>query len=296
MLPATRWGWPPDRPKIGGMTRRSRFWADLTTRDFAQRQASGAAAHTVSVLPVAAIEQHGPHLPLSVDTTLVDGLVAASLPHLPDSLDVLFLPTQAVGKSNEHIRFPGTLTLSAETLIRVWTEIGESVARAGVRKLVLFNSHGGQVSAMDIVARELRTRCDLLVYSVNWYDLPLGDEVNGLFPPEEHRFGIHAGDIETSMMLALSPQQVDMGQARDFRSTSQDRARDYPILGNGRSAKLGWQMQDYHPEGAAGNAARATAAKGQAMVEAGGRQLALLLQEVARLPLSTLVDRPHFPD
>ena len=274
----------------------TRFWSDLTTRDFARRQASGAAQRTVAVLPVAATEQHGPHLPLNVDATLADGIIAASLPHLPESLDVLFLPTQAVGKSNEHIRFPGTLTLSVETLIRLWTEIGESVARAGVRKLVLFNAHGGQVSVMDIVARDLRTRCDLLVYAVNWYDLPLGDDVNGLFPPEEHRFGIHAGEIETAMMLALQPEQVDMSQARDFRSTSQDRAQAFEILGNGRSAKLGWQMQDYHPQGAAGNAARATAAKGQAVVQAAGHQLARLLQEVDRLPLSTLVDRPQFPD
>ena len=274
----------------------SRFWSDRTTRDFAQRMASGAADRTVAVLPVAAIEQHGPHLPLSVDATLVDGIVAASLTHLPQSLDVLFLPTQSVGKSNEHLRFPGTLTLSAETVIRLWTEIGESVARAGVRKLVLLNSHGGQVSVMDIVARDLRARCDLLVYSVNWYDLPLGDAVKGLFPPEEHRFGIHAGDIETSMMLALRPEQVDMTHARDFRSTSEDRAEAYPILGDGRSAKFGWQMQDYNPHGAVGNAARATAAKGHAVVQAAGHQLALLLQEVDRLPLDTLVDHPQRPD
>lgn len=277
------------------MALRSRFWADLSTLDFARLQAGGTAAQVVAVLPVAAIEQHGPHLPVSVDQTLVDGIVAASLAHLPAELPVLFLPTQQVGKSNEHQRFAGTLTLSAETLIRLWTEIGESVARAGVRKLVLFNSHGGQVSVMDIVARDLRSRCDLLVYSVNWFNLPLGDAVDGQFTPEEHRFGIHAGDIETSMMLALRPQQVDMAQARDFRSTSQDRAAGYPILGNGRSAKLGWQMQDYNPVGAAGNASLATAQKGRAVVEAAARQLALLLEEVAQLPLSTLVDRPALP-
>ncbi len=120
--------------------------------------------------------------------------------------------------------------------------------------------------------------------------------MNALFSADEHRFGIHAGEIETSMMLALKPGQVDMARARDFRSTSQDRAEAFEILGNGRSAKLGWQIQDYHPQGAAGNAARATAAKGQAVVEAAGRQLARLLQEVDRLPLSTLVDRPRFPD
>lgn len=270
------------------MSTSSRFWADLSTLEFAQRQASGLAEQTVAVLPVAAIEQHGPHLPVSVDTDLVNGVVAACLAHLPASVPVLFLPTQAVGKSDEHVRFPGTLTLTAETTIRLWTEIGESVARAGLRKLVLFNSHGGQVSIMDIVARELRARCNLIVLSTSWYTLPLGEAVDGLFPPAEHRFGIHAGDIETSMMLALHPQRVNMAQARDFRSASQERAAEFPILGNGRSAKLGWQMQDYHPAGAVGNAAAASADKGRALVEAAGLQLATLLEEVVRLPLSTL--------
>lgn len=271
---------------------KSRFWADLTTREFARLDA----AATIAVLPVAAIEQHGPHLPLSVDTSLVDGVIAAALPHLPDDLRVLFLPTQQVGKSNEHQRFPGTLSLSAETLIRVWTEIGESVARTGIKKLVLFNSHGGQVSLMDIVARDLRTRCELIVFSCNWFTLPLGEAVDRLFPPEEHRFGIHAGDIETSMMLALQPQFVDMAQARDFKSSSQARAAKYRILGNGKSAKLGWQMQDYNSMGAAGNAAAATMEKGQAVLQAAGQQLAAMLQEIADLPLSTLVDKPVFPD
>ncbi|HSW15745.1 MAG TPA: creatininase family protein [Ramlibacter sp.] len=277
------------------MTLPSRFWADLSTRDFARMQASGAAERTVAVLPVAAIEQHGPHLPMSVDTTLVDGVIAACLPHLPEALETLFLPTQAVGKSDEHLKFPGTLSLSAETLIRVWTEIGESVARAGVRKLVLLNSHGGQLSVMDIVARDLRCRCNLIVYSTNWFSLPLGEGVQSLFSAQEHRFGIHAGDVETSMMLALRPQFVAMDQARDFRSTSQDRAETFPILGNGTTAKLGWQMQDYNPMGAAGNATLATEAKGRAVLEAAGAQLAQLLQEVARLPLSTLVDQAQIP-
>jgi creatinine amidohydrolase len=270
----------------------SRFWADLTTRHFAQLAASTSIEHAVAVLPVAAIEQHGPHLPVSVDTTLVNGVVQAALAHLPASLPVLFLPTQQVGKSNEHIRFPGTLTLSVHSLISVWTELGACVARAGFKKLLLLNSHGGQVSVMDIVARDLRTAHDMIVYHTSWYNLPLGSEVMGLFPPEEHRFGIHAGDIETSMMLALAPDQVDMAQARNFRSSSQDRSEKYPILGNGSSAKLGWQMQDYHPQGAAGNAAAATAAKGHALVNAAGLQLARLLQEISSLPLSTLNPTP----
>ena len=274
------------------MTLPSRFWADLCTRDFAQLDP----ARTIAVLPVAATEQHGPHLPLSVDSVLADGIVAASLPHLAPELSVLFLPTQAVGLSPEHARFPGTLTLRAETVLRLWTDIGESVAAAGVRKLLLFNSHGGQVSVMDLVARDLRARLNLLVYSCSWFNLPLNDaqgqDLNALFSAEEHRFGIHGGEIETSMMLALAPQRVQMDQARHFASTAQARAQQFPILGNGHSAKLGWQTQDYHPAGAVGNAAAATAAKGDALVQAAGRSLAQLLAELDRLPLSTLVDQP----
>jgi creatinine amidohydrolase len=273
----------------------SHFWSDLTTRQFAQLAASPSLAQAVAVLPVAATEQHGPHLPVSVDATLVDGVVNAALPHLPADLPVLFLPTQNIGKSNEHIRFPGTLTLSAQTVISLWMDIGASVARSGIKKLVLLNSHGGQASIMDIVARDLRTEHDLIVYSANWYNLPLGDAVMGLFPAEEHRFGIHAGDIETSMMLALREEFVDMKQVQNFHSTSQDRAATYPVLGNGTSAKLGWQMQDYNPQGAAGNAAAATAAKGHALINAAGLQLANLLKEVSDLPLSTLQPAPEFP-
>ena len=273
----------------------SHFWSDLTTRHFAQLAASPSIAQVVAVLPVAATEQHGPHLPVSVDATLVDGVVNASLPHLSADLPVLFLPTQHIGKSNEHIRFPGTLTLSVQTIISLWMDIGSSVARSGIKKLVLLNSHGGQASIMDIVARDLRTEHDLIVYSANWYNLPLGDAVMGLFPAHEHRFGIHAGDIETSMMLALREKYVDVAQAQNFHSTSQDRAATYPVLGNGTSAKLGWQMQDYNPQGAAGNAAAATAAKGQALISAAGLQLANLLKEVSELPLSTLKSNPEFP-
>ena len=265
-----------------------RYWSELRSNDFARIDPEA----TVAVLPVAAVEQHGPHLPLNVDTALVDGVIAAALPHLPTDAPVLVLPTQQVGLSPEHERFAGTLTLSPATLIALWTELGACVARAGVRKLLLFNSHGGQVSVMDIVARELRARHGLLVYSASWYSLPQPEAVQALFPPEEHRFGIHAGDVETSMMLALRPDLVDMAQAQNFHSSSQDRAAHYPILGNGRSAKLGWQMQDYNPQGAVGNAAAATAGKGHAVIGAAAQQLALLLQEMVRLPLSTLYQRP----
>ena len=274
----------------------SRYWSDLTTRQFAHIAASADIGQVVAVLPVAATEQHGPHLPVSVDADLVNGVVSAALPHLAEALPVLILPTQAIGKSNEHIRFPGTLTLSAQTTIALWMEIGASVARAGIRKLLIFNSHGGQVSVMDIVARDLRTAHELIVYHSNWYNPPLldrqGEPVNRLFSPEEHRFGIHGGDMETSMMLALNPSRVDMAQAQNFRSTSQDRSEKYPLLGNGVTAKLGWQMQDYNAMGAAGNAAAATADKGRALLDAAGLQLARLLAGISALPLDTLKDGP----
>jgi creatinine amidohydrolase len=266
----------------------SHFWSELSTRDFAHLDM----ARAIAVLPVAATEQHGPHLPLSVDTDLANGVVAAALAHIAADLPVLFLPTQAVGLSPEHQAFPGTLTLSSHTVISLWTEIGESVARAGVKKLVLLNAHGGQVGVMDIVARDLRARLGMLVYSVNWFNLPLGAQVEDLFSAEEHRFGIHAGQIETAMMLALKPTQVQMAQARNFPSASQQRAQHFPILGNGRSAKLGWQMQDYNPAGAVGNAAAATAEQGRAVLDAAGRALATLLGEIDRLPPDTLASPP----
>ena len=277
------------------MSTPSRYWADLSTRDFAALLASGQAARTIAVLPVAATEQHGPHLPVSVDTVLANGIVAASVPHLAPDLPVLFLPTQAVGLSPEHARFPGTLTLKNETILRLWTDIGESVAASGIHKLVLFNTHGGHVGVMDLVARDLRARLGMLVYSVSWFNLPLrdtqGQDVNALFSAEEHRFGIHAGDIETSMMLALAPAHVVMDQAQNFASTSQTRAQQFATLGNGKSAKLGWQMQDYNPAGAVGNAAAATADKGHALVDAAGRALAQLLAEIDQLPADTLTNR-----
>jgi creatinine amidohydrolase len=280
--------------KMWPMTHAARLWADLTTADFAALDR----ARAVAVLPVAATEQHGPHLPLSVDTDLVQGVIDAALPHLPTDLPALFLPVQAVGFSPEHTRFAGTLSLKAETLIRVWTEIGECVAASGVNRLVLLNSHGGQVGVLDLVARDLRARLGMLVYSVNWFNLPLhdaqGQDVSACFSAEEHRFGIHAGEIETSMMLALRPQQVRMERAEYFRSTSQDRAERFAILGNGKSAKLAWMMQDYNPEGAVGNAAAATADKGHALLDAAGRALARLLAEIDQLPPDTLTEKTAF--
>ena len=267
------------------MPYKSRFWADYSAREFAQLRCE----ELIAVLPVAAIEQHGPHLPVSVDTTIINGVIAAALPHIGAEIGALFLPTQQVGKSNEHARFPGTLSLSAGTLVANWMEIGACVAASGVRKLVLFNSHGGQVSVMDIVARDLRARHDMMVFACNWYGLGLPD---GLISEHEMRFGIHAGELETAMMLSLTPQLVDMRLAENFVSSSEARAAQFPLLGNGQAAKLGWQMQDLNPKGAAGNALAATAATGRAALDFVGRRFAALLAEIAQLPPHTLTAAP----
>ena len=272
----------------------SAFWADCGTTHFQSLRDSGTIADVIAVLPVAATEQHGPHLPLKVDTAIVDGVIAAALPNLAPSSQALFLPTQAVGFSPEHARFAGTLTLKAETVLRLWTDLGDSIAATGVRKMLIFNAHGGQANFMDIVARDLRARHRMLVYTANWYGLPLvspqGEDLNALFSAQEQRFGVHAGAVETSLMLALDGQRVDRGAAVNFPSSAQARAQRFEILGNGRSAKMAWQIQDYNPSGAVGDASAATAGKGHQLLDAAGRALAQLLAEMQALPLSTLVD------
>ncbi|MDR2154804.1 MAG: creatininase family protein, partial [Burkholderiaceae bacterium] len=227
----------------------SRRWSELTTADFARIDLTRA----IAVLPLGATEQHGPHLPLSVDTDLAEGIITASIAALPPDLPVLFLPLQPVGYSPEHSAFAGTLSLRADTVIRLWSDIAESVVASGVKKLTLFNTHGGNVGLLDVVARDLRRRFGVLVYSVNWFDLPLktpaGGDALARFSPEELRFGVHGGQVETALMLALKPELARMAEARVLASSSETRARDFPILGNGKSARLAWMAQDLHPSG-----------------------------------------------
>jgi creatinine amidohydrolase len=273
---------------------RTRQWSELTTADFAAIDL----ARAIAVLPLGATEQHGPHLPLSVDTQLAQSMIEASTWALPPDLPALFLPVLPVGYSPEHRAFPGTLSLQSSTVIRLWTEVAESVAASGVRKLVLFNTHGGNTGLLDVVARDLRQRLDMLVYSVNWYDLPLNapndEDLMARFTPEERRFGVHGGQIETSLMLAIKPGLVRLSKARVFASSSETRARDFRILGNGKSAKLAWMAQDLHPSGATGNATAARVDDGVAMLEAAGRALAELLTEIDLLPSDTLREAKPF--
>ena len=273
------------------MTRfKTKFWADLTWADF-----HGAdMARVTAVLPVAAVEQHGPHLPVGVDSFIMQGYLDAAIPKVPDARSVLFLPVQTIGKSDEHVEFPGTLTLSAATVIRAWTEIGESVFRAGCRKLVILNSHGGNVSSIDIVARDLRVRLGMLVVAASWHRFGYPD---ALYSPAERAHGIHAGEVETSLMLAFRPDLVKMDEARDFVPTSIAIEAEFHRLRVTQPVGFGWMAQDVSPSGAMGDAAAATAEKGQASAAYGADALLALLDDVerfdlSRLPVGPLKSRP----
>ncbi|MBV8661923.1 MAG: creatininase family protein [Hyphomicrobiales bacterium] len=263
----------------------TKFWAEMTWRDFQGADMS----KVVAVLPVAAIEQHGPHLPVGVDTFINQGYLERAIQRLPEDLPVLFLPVQAIGKSNEHIEFPGTLTLSAETITRAWIEIGESVARAGCRRLIFVNSHGGNVPIIDIVARELRVRRRMLAVHASWSRFGYPE---GLFSARERTYGIHGGDAETSLMLAFRPETVRMAEARDFVSLAETMSNEFQQLHVTQPNGFGWMSNDVNEFGAVGEADKATAAKGEAAAERGADAFVALLREVAAFDLARLGKGP----
>jgi creatinine amidohydrolase len=234
-----------------------RNWIDLKTTDFAGLDPDT----TIVVQPVAAVEQHGPHLPVGTDTLIAEGMLAEVRRQCPADLDLLVLPIQAVGKSNEHIRSPGTVTLTAHDALSVWTGIGEAVHRAGLRKFVFVNSHGGNADLISIVARELRVRFQMLAVHCAWSRL---GRPPGLYTDVEIAHGIHGGDVETSLMLHFRPELVDMAKARDFAPTSLAMAQEFKHLRPTGVSAFGWIAQDIHPDGTAGDATIATADKGAA--------------------------------
>jgi creatinine amidohydrolase len=181
---------------------------DLTTEDF-----RSVPTDTVAIQPTAAIEQHGPHLPVSVDTVINEGVVGRALALAPPDLPVLALPTLCVGKSDEHVHFPGTLTLDDRTLLEHWTHVGRSVARAGVRRLMILNSHGGQMQVIEVLARRLRIACGMFAVAAHW---PRLIQPNPRIAPTEECHGLHGGQIEAAMMLHLAPHLVRMEHAADF--------------------------------------------------------------------------------
>jgi creatinine amidohydrolase len=262
-----------------------KVWVEMTTKDFQNLDLE----RVIAVMPVAAIEQHGPHLPVFVDSCVMLGIMDAIMADLPDDLPVTFLPLLSIGKSNEHMAFPGTLTLSAETLIRLWTEVAESVARAGIRKLIIYNSHGGQTQIMDVVARDLRVRLRMFVVTCSYWGV---GKPAGLFPDQENRHGIHGGSGETSMMLHLRPDLVREEERQNFVPASVAIENEYRHLKpEGSAIGFGWQTQDLNPAGACGNALDADADRGGQIVRHVAAGFIDLLREVDRYPLSAIVDR-----
>jgi len=263
---------------------RIRLWRELTTTDFTGLDAET----TLALLPLAATEQHGPHLPLSTDADIADGVIARTSELLTGDFDLLVMPRLDIGLSPEHADFPGTLTLEPETMIAVLRQIGTGVADAGLRKLVVFNTHGGQSRILDIAAQALRRSRGMLVVCVNLYRLWRAEE---LFAEDEVRHGIHAGAVETSIMLHLRPDLVRREAIADNPSLSARMAEDYRRLTPFGELGFGWQTQDLSPTGALGNAGLASAEAGKKLVERAAEAAAELLGEVARLPLSTLKEK-----
>ncbi len=253
-------------------------WADLTTGDLAV----GTFRDAVAILPVAAVEQHGPHLPLGTDVIICQGVIDAACALLSPAIRALILPMQPVGTSAEHGAFPGTLSLSAGTLIALWTGIGEGAHRAGLRKLLIFNSHGGQAGIPEIVGTDLRARLGMIVA---WASPGAFGVPDGAIGAAEAAHGLHGGLKETAMMLHLRPDLVRMELAAAFRSTGEAMARDLKRLRPTGRAGFAWQSQDLNPAGVVGDAASATAELGARLVAHAAQGLAQLIADIARFEL-----------
>jgi creatinine amidohydrolase len=262
-----------------------RDWTDIHWPDLG---AEGP-ARWIAVLPLAATEQHGPHLPVGTDVMIAQAYLARVRELLPETIPATFLPIQPVGISTEHIGYPGTLTLPAEVALRSWTALGASVARAGIKKLVVVTSHGGNSAAMSLVAQDLRARCGLLAVTTGWSRFGAPD---GLFTVEELRHGIHGGAVETSIMLARYPQIVRRDAIADFHPGSVAMEKHYRWLSAHRPAPFAWQAQDLHGSGAAGDATQASAEKGERLIDHGARAFCELLADVDKFDVKMLSPAP----
>jgi creatinine amidohydrolase len=263
------------------MPRLARRWDTLTWTEFRDLPAD-----SVAILPVAAIEQHGPHLPLAVDAALATAILDRALERAPADASLLVLPLQAIGHSPEHARFPGTLSLGAETILALWTEIGACVARAGLRRLLIFNAHGGQPQLVELVCRRLRGAHRLFAVGTSWFDLARPEPAEAILPAAERRWGIHAGAIETAMMRHLDPGCVREDRVADFSSAWMSRAGLHDQLAPHGGIGFGWETQDLHPAGAVGDPRLGDAALGARIVDQAATALATLLDEIRRFDVS----------
>lgn len=229
---------------------------------------------TIAILPLGATEQHGPHLPFCVDTTLTEAVLART----QTTAHALQLPTLSVTKSDEHARHAGTLALGAETLLAVLRDITASVARAGVKRLVLFNGHGGNTALLEIAARAARIDHGLICAHASWFAFA---DTSG-FDARAMAHDLHAGDLETSAMLAARPDLVAMQDAQDFGAAMTGWESAGHLTGlTGQPARPGWIIDDLNPHGAVGNAAAATPEKGAQLLDSAARGFATWLEDFA---------------
>jgi creatinine amidohydrolase len=258
------------------MVYRKIWWTDFSAAEFQRLDPMKA----IAVFPTAAVEQHGPHLPVGTDTIINQGHLDLLVERLPADMDVRILPIQAIGKSNEHIWQIGTVSGTAATVIEHWTQIGLEVARSGIRKIVFVNSHGGNVSMLDIIARELRVRANVFAVKAGWSHFWPKD----IYSDIENRHGIHGGDSETSLLLHLRPELVEMSKAADFKSVAERDEQAYKYLRPTGMLSYAWVAKDINPAGVAGEAHLATAEKGRQTVEVAVDAFIELLREVERHP------------
>jgi creatinine amidohydrolase len=237
-----------------------RFFPYLTWTDI---QTMSDKENVVIIQPVGAIEQHGPHLPLIVDAAIGMGVLGKALEKLESNIPAYALPCLYYGKSNEHWHFPGTITLCAQTLLSVLKEMADSIYRAGFRKLVLMNSHGGQPQIMEIVARDIHQEYeDFLVFPLFTWRVPnISQE---LLTQKELEYGIHAGDAETSMMLSLLPDRVRMEKA--VKEYPQGLPEDSLLSMEGK-LPFAWLTNELTQSGVMGDATVATKEKGDRLLE-----------------------------
>lgn len=226
---------------------------------------------TLLVLPTAAIEQHGHHLPLATDTLINNLLLGKALERVPEEMPIFALPTVCYGKSNEHLGFPGTLSVSAQTFLAVVRDLGASIAAAGFQKLVLYNTHGGNTSLVDVLARDLRAEFGLRTFSL--FGSP-GARFEGV-NRQERTYGFHAGEIETAYLLYATPSLV---HTEEFTSNYIARVdNSEPLKPEGSSANFAWLTRDIAPSGVLGDPTPATAEHGEKWSNEAAARIAELL-------------------
>jgi creatinine amidohydrolase len=239
----------------------------------------------IAILPLGAHEQHGPHLPFETDALIAQHVAERLRDAAPASVTVELLPVESVGYSIEHMDVTGTRTLGFDEAVNRWIEIANQCAARGLRRLMLLNAHGGNSPLLTIVATEARVRFNMLVVATSWTRFGFPAE---LIAPEDKAFDIHAGDIETSVMLAIHPDLVRMDAIADFPSRQAEYARQFTHLRAYGPHAFGWKMSDLNLEGAAGKASRATAQKGEAMLTHAVGGLTELLADMADFDVDEL--------